>query len=83
MSERPFIQKLFRPVSPEGNVHTLGDLLKEMYPAAIPNDGRSTNRHTHRDKEGCLSFFFFLIVSSIIFFLNLCSSSNVIDDDDD
>uniref|UniRef100_A0A8C4GT74 Autophagy protein 5 n=1 Tax=Dicentrarchus labrax TaxID=13489 RepID=A0A8C4GT74_DICLA len=30
MSDRPFIQKLFRPVSPEGNVHTLGDLLKEI-----------------------------------------------------
>ncbi|XP_047454980.1 autophagy protein 5 isoform X3 [Mugil cephalus] len=39
MSDRPFIQKQFRPVSPEGNAHTLGDLLKEMYPAAITNDG--------------------------------------------
>lgn len=39
MIERPFIQKLFRPVSPEGTVHTLGDLLKEVYPAALPNDG--------------------------------------------
>uniref|UniRef100_A0A665T4V4 Autophagy protein 5 n=1 Tax=Echeneis naucrates TaxID=173247 RepID=A0A665T4V4_ECHNA len=38
MSDRPFIQKLFRPVSPEGNTHTLGSLLKEMYPAAIPNE---------------------------------------------
>lgn len=39
MIERPFIQKLFRPISPEGTVHTLGDLLKEVYPAALPNDG--------------------------------------------
>uniref|UniRef100_A0A3B3SR57 Autophagy protein 5 n=1 Tax=Paramormyrops kingsleyae TaxID=1676925 RepID=A0A3B3SR57_9TELE len=37
-SDRPFIQKLFRPVSPDGHVHTLGDLLKEMLPAAIPKD---------------------------------------------
>lgn len=50
MSDRPFIQKLFRPVSPEGNVQTLGDLLKEMYPAALPSDGTSV--HTHRGKEG-------------------------------
>lgn len=50
MSDRPFIQKLFRPVSPEGNVQTLGDLLKEMYPAALPSDG--TSAHTHRGKEG-------------------------------
>ncbi|KAK9514368.1 hypothetical protein VZT92_027840 [Zoarces viviparus] len=38
-SDRPFIQKLFRPVSPEGSVHTLCDLLKEMYPVALPSDG--------------------------------------------
>lgn len=35
MSDRPFIQKLFRPVSPEGHTLTLGDLLKELFPAAI------------------------------------------------
>ncbi|XP_073727866.1 autophagy protein 5 isoform X1 [Misgurnus anguillicaudatus] len=35
MSERPFIQKLFRPVSPEGHPLTLGDLLKDLLPAAI------------------------------------------------
>lgn len=51
MSERPFIQKLFRPVSPEGNVHTLGDLLKEMYPAALPNDGMSAHWYKHREKQ--------------------------------
>lgn len=46
-SDRPFIQKLFRPVSPEGSAHTLGDLLKEMCPAALPSDG--TSAHTsHR-----------------------------------
>lgn len=44
MIDRPFIQKLFRPISPEGAVHTLGDLLKEVYPAAVPNDG--TCAHT-------------------------------------
>lgn len=51
MSDRPFIQKLFRPVSPEGNVHTLGNLLKEMYPAALPNDGTSAHWYTQGDKE--------------------------------
>uniref|UniRef100_A0A3P9Q3P9 Autophagy protein 5 n=1 Tax=Poecilia reticulata TaxID=8081 RepID=A0A3P9Q3P9_POERE len=39
LSDRPFIQKLFRPVSPDCNAHTLGDLLKEMYPDALTNDG--------------------------------------------
>lgn len=39
LSDRPFIQKQFRPVSPEGHVHTLGDLLKEVYPVALPNEG--------------------------------------------
>lgn len=38
-SERPFIQKLFRPVSADGALHTLGDLLREMYPAAVPSEG--------------------------------------------
>ncbi|KAF7226699.1 autophagy protein 5 [Nothobranchius furzeri] len=38
-SDRPFIQKLFRPVSPEGSAHTLGDLLNEMYPDALTRDG--------------------------------------------
>ncbi|MBN3319326.1 ATG5 protein, partial [Atractosteus spatula] len=38
MSDRPFIQKLFRPVTAEGQSHTLGDLLKEVFPAAITND---------------------------------------------
>lgn len=52
MSDRPFIQKLFRPVSPEGNVHTLGDLLKEMYPTALPNDG--TSAHTQSESECCV-----------------------------
>ncbi|MFT7800413.1 autophagy protein 5 [Arapaima gigas] len=40
-SNRPFIQKLFRPVSLDGHPHTLGDLLKEVFPAAVPqNDGQ-------------------------------------------
>ncbi|KAM8870321.1 autophagy protein 5 [Spinachia spinachia] len=38
-SDRPFIQKLFRPTSPEGSAHTLGDLLREMCPTALPTDG--------------------------------------------
>lgn len=61
MSDRPFIQKLFRPVSPEGNAHTLGDLLKEMYPAAITNDGKSTHWHPQSEEVGemlCLYAFF-------------------------
>ncbi|XP_078069664.1 autophagy protein 5-like [Mustelus asterias] len=39
LNERPFIQKLFRPVSAEGQPHNLGDLLKEMFPTAVtPED---------------------------------------------
>ncbi|XP_070306134.1 autophagy protein 5 isoform X4 [Odocoileus virginianus] len=34
-TERPFIQKLFRPVSTDGQLHTLGDLLKEVCPSAV------------------------------------------------
>ncbi|KAB0348332.1 hypothetical protein FD754_013189, partial [Muntiacus muntjak] len=38
-TERPFIQKLFRPVSTDGQLHTLGDLLKEVCPSAVaPED---------------------------------------------
>lgn len=47
MSDRPFIQKLFRPVSAEGSVHTLGDLLKEMYPTALQNEGTSNTPRWH------------------------------------
>lgn len=54
-SDRPFIQKLFRPVSPEGSTHTLGDLLKEMCPAALPSDGTSAHTcpqcHTHTSRQ--------------------------------
>uniref|UniRef100_A0A671QKJ8 Autophagy protein 5 n=1 Tax=Sinocyclocheilus anshuiensis TaxID=1608454 RepID=A0A671QKJ8_9TELE len=50
MSDRPFIQKLFRPVSPEGHTLTLGDLLKELFPAAIcvegdPHDENNSPRY--------------------------------------
>ncbi|XDV40971.1 hypothetical protein PO909_009940, partial [Leuciscus waleckii] len=38
-SDRPFIQKLFRPVSAEGHTLTLGDLLKEMFPSSICVEG--------------------------------------------
>uniref|UniRef100_A0A8C7X092 Autophagy protein 5 n=1 Tax=Oryzias sinensis TaxID=183150 RepID=A0A8C7X092_9TELE len=38
-NDRPFIQRLFRPVSTEGNPHTLFDLLKEMCPDALTKDG--------------------------------------------
>ncbi|ERE86262.1 autophagy protein 5 [Cricetulus griseus] len=34
-TERPFIQKLFRPVAADGQLHTLGDLLKEVCPSAV------------------------------------------------
>ncbi|MBN3305702.1 autophagy protein 5 isoform X3 [Amia ocellicauda] len=41
MSDRPFIQKLFRPVTTDGQPNTLGDLLKEVFPAAVtPDDGQ-------------------------------------------
>ncbi|XP_074982713.1 autophagy protein 5 isoform X2 [Caretta caretta] len=38
-TERPFIQKLFRPVAANGQLNTLGDLLKEVCPAAITPEG--------------------------------------------
>ncbi|XP_065767629.1 autophagy protein 5 isoform X2 [Muntiacus reevesi] len=38
-TERPFIQKLFRPVSTDGQLHTLGDLLKEVCPSAVTPEG--------------------------------------------
>ncbi len=47
MSDRPFLQKLFRPVSPEGHVLTLGDLLKELFPAAVCAEGELKIIHTH------------------------------------
>ncbi|XP_010963670.1 autophagy protein 5 isoform X2 [Camelus dromedarius] len=44
-TERPFIQKLFRPVAPDGQLHTLGDLLKEVCPSAVaPEDGEKKNQ---------------------------------------
>ncbi|KAI5616888.1 autophagy protein 5, partial [Silurus asotus] len=39
LSDRPSIQKLFRPVSSEGHALTLGDLLKELVPDVISQDG--------------------------------------------
>ncbi|XP_043921174.1 autophagy protein 5 isoform X2 [Protopterus annectens] len=39
-SERPFIQKLFRPVDADGQLQSLGDLLKDVFPIALtPEDG--------------------------------------------
>ncbi|XP_038655175.1 autophagy protein 5 isoform X2 [Scyliorhinus canicula] len=38
LNERPFIQKLFRPISGDGQPHNLGDLLKEMFPAAVTSE---------------------------------------------
>ncbi|XP_072911946.1 autophagy protein 5 isoform X2 [Hemitrygon akajei] len=38
LNERLFIQKLFRPISSEGQPHNLGDLLKEMFPAAVTSE---------------------------------------------
>ena len=37
--DKPYIQKLFRPVSPEGDLTTLEDLLKEILPQALPSPG--------------------------------------------
>ncbi|XP_035296263.1 autophagy protein 5 isoform X3 [Cricetulus griseus] len=39
-TERPFIQKLFRPVAADGQLHTLGDLLKEVCPSAVTAEDR-------------------------------------------
>uniref|UniRef100_A0A3Q2HL34 Autophagy protein 5 n=1 Tax=Equus caballus TaxID=9796 RepID=A0A3Q2HL34_HORSE len=44
-TERPFIQKLFRPVAADGQLHTLGDLLREVCPSALaPEDGEKKNQ---------------------------------------
>lgn len=42
-SERPFVQKLFRPVASDGSPNTLGDLVKEVYPAALPSEDGEKN----------------------------------------
>ncbi|KAG2467786.1 ATG5 protein, partial [Polypterus senegalus] len=39
VSERPFIQKLFRPITAEGQPHVLIDLLKEVSPFAVSQGG--------------------------------------------
>ena len=44
-TEWPFIRQLFRPVATDGQLHTLGDLLKEVCPSAVaPEDGEKKNR---------------------------------------
>uniref|UniRef100_D3ZJZ1 Autophagy protein 5 n=1 Tax=Rattus norvegicus TaxID=10116 RepID=D3ZJZ1_RAT len=44
-TERPFIQKLFRPVAADGQLHTLGDLLREVCPSAVaPEDGEKKSQ---------------------------------------
>ncbi|CAH2252417.1 autophagy 5 isoform X1 [Pelobates cultripes] len=36
--ERPYVQKLFRPVASDGKPHTLGDIVKEVCPEAHPTE---------------------------------------------
>ncbi|XP_054555044.1 autophagy protein 5 isoform X2 [Talpa occidentalis] len=43
-TERPFIQKLFRPMTADGHLHTLGDLLKEVCPSAVAPEVNSWTR---------------------------------------
>ncbi|EPQ18660.1 Autophagy protein 5 [Myotis brandtii] len=60
-TERPFIQKLFRPVATDGQLHTLGDLLKEVCPSAIAPEGNIISR-----SETFLSFLFVTEVNASI-----------------
>ncbi|XP_040094966.1 autophagy protein 5 isoform X3 [Oryx dammah] len=48
-TERPFIQKLFRPVSTDGQLHTLGDLLKEVCPSAVAPEGKGKKKERKGD----------------------------------
>uniref|UniRef100_A0AC11EPC9 Autophagy related 5 n=1 Tax=Ovis aries TaxID=9940 RepID=A0AC11EPC9_SHEEP len=64
-TERPFIQKLFRPVSTDGQLHTLGDLLKEVCPSAVAPEGSETTTFTamlhevSQFKLGLLQYIYF------------------------
>ncbi|XP_049754309.1 autophagy protein 5 isoform X1 [Elephas maximus indicus] len=49
-TERPFIQKLFRPVAADGQLHTLGDLLKEVCPSAVSPEGALSQREKYLEK---------------------------------
>lgn len=77
MGDRPFIQKLFRPVSAEGNVHTLGDLLKEMYPAALQNEGTSNTPrwHPHHIAQHLQRWFCLWYSSGVVKLMGLRSSA--------
>eukprot|EP00079_Xenopus_tropicalis_P035604 XP_017949375.1 PREDICTED: autophagy protein 5 isoform X2 [Xenopus tropicalis] len=44
INERPFIQKLFRPVANDGRPYTLGDLIREVCPAAVPAEAQAQRR---------------------------------------
>ncbi|TRY55978.1 hypothetical protein DNTS_018859 [Danionella cerebrum] len=46
-SDRPFIQTLFRPVTSEGQPLTLGDLLKELFPAAVEDEPKKLQVMIH------------------------------------
>ncbi|XP_030055031.1 autophagy protein 5 isoform X1 [Microcaecilia unicolor] len=52
ISERPFIQKLFRPVAVDGQPHTLGDLIREVCPSAVACEGQLGQKYTS-EFHGC------------------------------
>ncbi|KAL0624106.1 hypothetical protein AAY473_007823, partial [Plecturocebus cupreus] len=60
-TERPFIQKLFRPVAADGQLHTLGDLLKEVCPSAVAPEALTVYKSIQN-----LTCFMALIIWSLI-----------------